>query len=78
MPQFDLLILNSQSLTFINLMSLFYIINICYYIVPSNKTEKYRSKIMSKTFLFKIIFNEVCIKSSLVFKNCYAFHLNSK
>nr|YP_003359458.1 ATP synthase F0 subunit 8 [Ulnaria acus]ACX62006.1 ATP synthase F0 subunit 8 [Ulnaria acus] len=60
MPQFDILTINSQSSTLLSLVCLFYSINILYFILPCNITEKYRNKVVIKTNKNISVFNEIC------------------
>jgi hypothetical protein len=76
MPQFDILILNTQSSTFLSLITLFYLINIYFYVLPLNKTEKYRSKIVMKKKTYKAIITQINLKVSKATNYKYQFHLN--
>lgn len=75
MPQFDILTINSQSSTLLGLICLFYSINILYFILPCNKTEKYRSKIVVKTNKNVAIFNKICSDYTWLIKNYYSCSL---
>jgi len=71
MPQFDILTINSQSSTLLGLVCLFYSINILYFILPCNKVEKYRYKIVVKTDKNISVFNEICFNYMWLIKYYY-------
>lgn len=48
MPQFDLLIIHTQSSLFLNLVLFIYLLYVCFYILPINQAGKYRSKVIKK------------------------------
>lgn len=71
MPQFDILTINSQSSTLLSLVCIFYSINILYFILPFNKTEKYRYKIVVKTNKNISVFKEICSNYMWLIKYYY-------
>lgn len=75
MPQFDLLIIHTQSTLFISLVILMYLLFIYFYILPVNQTGKCRSKMIMKNNANNILINKVFNKylNKLIYK--YQVHL---